>query len=77
MGGHKALTWLQLKMLVLGDKKQIKDTLTKVGIDKPFFLRNELFKLTESGKATEMFFAKKKGEADGAEDDDDEEDDDD
>lgn len=77
MKGHKSLSWMDFKRLVLGDKTMIKDTLKKVGVEKPFFLRNELFKLVESGKATEMYFAKKKGEADGSDEDEDEDGDDD
>ena len=75
MQGHKALSWINFKRLVIGDKATIKKVLADHGIDKPFFLRTELFKLVESGKATEMYFAKKKGEADGADDDDEEGDD--
>ena len=77
MKGHKALSWMDFKRLILGDKVMIKETLKKAGVEKPFFLRNELFKLVESGKATEMYFAKKKGEADGSDEDEDDEDGDD
>jgi RecA/RadA recombinase len=76
MKGHKAINWLNFKKLVIGDKKMIKEVLTAHGVTKPFFLRDELFKLVESGKAIEMYFAKKKNDYDGTSSDDDDDEDD-
>ena len=77
MKGHKSLSWMSLKKLLLGDKVMIKKVLNEHGVEKPFFLRSELFKLVESGKATEIYFAKKKNDYDGNDSSDDEEGDDD
>lgn len=65
MQGHKPLSWMNFKRLILGDKQMIAGVMKAHGIEKPFNLRKELFKLFESGKAMEMYFAKKKAEADG------------
>lgn len=65
MAGHKPLSWMNFKRLILGDKATIKKVMQAHGIEKPFNLRKELFKLFEDGKAMEMYFAKKKADADG------------
>ena len=65
MDGHKPLSWLKFKKIVLGDKKMIRETLESVGVMQPFFIRQELFKMfSAGGKAMEMFFAKRKADVD-------------
>lgn len=73
MEGHKALSWLNFKKLILGNKKMVRDTLESVGVKKYFHLRNVLFAMIASGKAMEAFFQRRKGAADDDEDEDDDE----
>lgn len=65
MEGHKPLSWINFKRLIIGDKNTIKNVLADHGISKPFYLRNELFKLFDEGKAMDMYFSKRKSEVDG------------
>lgn len=75
--GHKVFKWIDFKRLIVGDKKTIKQVLADHGINKPFLLREELFKMLESGEAMKLFFAHKKSAlmGKGKGDDDDEDDD--
>lgn len=79
MKNHKPLTWLNFKKIIVGDRKMIKETLASVGVMKPFMLRDELFKLFADGTAMQVYFDKRKADADGKakgdDDDDDDEDD--
>lgn len=72
---RKGLTWGQFKTLIIGTKTEIKETLQEVGVDKPFYLRKELFKLMQSGELTRRMFDAMRGEAE-EEDEEDEDDDD-
>lgn len=61
-GEHTPISWLQLKQLVLGTNSEIKETLAKVKVEKPFHLRKACFDMFKKGKAMETYFAAKKGE---------------
>lgn len=55
--GSKALTWAQFKMLCLGNKKHVEQVFKEAKIKgRPFRLRDRLFKMVGSGKATERYF---------------------
>ena len=55
-GEHKGLTWLQFKTLILGTNRQMREVFSAVGVEKPFYLRKECFKLMENGTAMELYF---------------------
>lgn len=79
--GHKEqsskLTWDQLKLMILGDKKQMKETCEEVGI-KPRNLRGWLFKQMASGEGERLYKAHEanQGKAAPLEAEEDDEDDD-
>lgn len=80
--GHKEesekLTWDQLKLMILGDKKQMKTTCEEVGI-KPRNLRGWLFKQMASGEGERLYKAHESAQGKAApvasDDDDDDKDD--
>jgi len=56
--GSKGLTWAQFKMLCIGEKKMVLQVFKDAKIKaKPFKLRERLFKMVSTGKATETYFA--------------------
>ena len=56
--GSKGLTWAQFKMLCIGEKQMVLQVFKEAKIKgKPFKLRERLFKMVASGKATEQYFA--------------------
>lgn len=70
MEGHKPMTWLDFKTLIIGSKADKDSVFKSIGIKKPIKIREKLFKYMESGKATERYF---KVMAEGAKDESDDE----
>jgi RecA/RadA recombinase len=71
----KAMTWLQFKTLIIGNKKQIAKTLDKIGYDgKVFNLRSKLFALFEDKKAQKIYKEALKKNTSDADSDEEEED---
>ena len=68
--GHKPISWLNFKKLILGSKKVITETLEIIGLSGYINLRQELFDLFKDGKAMEIFFDNKKSNLKDVEDDD-------
>lgn len=68
--GHKSLSWLNFKKLILGNKKVITETLESIGVKGYVNLRQELFDLFKDGKAMEIFFERKKSNLKDVEEDD-------
>lgn len=68
-GGHKPMSWMMFKTLVLGQPEEVKDVLASIGVNQPFWLRNACFKLFKDGIAMDLFTkhqvssGKKDGEA--------------
>lgn len=68
--GHKPISWLNFKKLILGNKKVITETLEIIGVKGYVNLRQELFDLFKDGKAMEIFFERKKSNLKDVEEDD-------
>lgn len=68
--GHKPISWLNFKKLILGSKKVITETLESIGLSGYINLRQELFDLFKDGKAMEIFFERKKSNLKDVEEDD-------
>lgn len=73
----KPIEWLTFKKLILGNKSEIKDICTKIGM-KPCFLRKLCLKQVQSGKGVDMYFETRRAKAAakgvGSDDDDDSDD---
>lgn len=59
-GEHKVISWHQFKTLVLGNKQQVTDVCTDIGI-KPFRLRHALQKKINDGSAYDAWITASKG----------------